>query len=69
MPSMQVMLNGHPHELPEGATLEDLLARAGLLGQRIAVELNLAVVPRSAYAERRLAQGDRVEVVHALGGG
>ncbi|GIX32963.1 MAG: sulfur carrier protein ThiS [Lysobacterales bacterium] len=69
MRAMQVMLNGHPRELPEGATIQDLLAREGLLGQRIAVELNFAVVPKSAYAERRLFPGDRIEIVHALGGG
>ncbi len=66
---MQVVLNGHPRELPEGTTLRELLAEEGLLGQRIAVEINFAVVPRSTYGERRLAEGDRIEIVHALGGG
>lgn len=67
--SMQVLLNGQPRELPEGTTLAELLAQEGLLGERIAVEINLVVVPRSAYQGRRLAAGDRIEIVHALGGG
>ena len=47
----------------------DLLARLDLTGRRVAVELNLDIVPRSQHDSTRLAEGDRVEVVHAIGGG
>ena len=47
----------------------DLLARQELTGRRVAVELNLDIVPRSQHAETVLKAGDQVEVVHAIGGG
>ncbi len=67
--SMQIQLNGEPYEMPLDATLSDLLGRLDLLGKRVAVELNLDIVPRSLHAVTRLAEGDRVEVVQAIGGG
>jgi sulfur carrier protein len=66
---MQIHLNGAAHELPEGTTIADLLERMELIGRRVAVELNLEIVPRSQHATSRLVEGDRVEVVHAIGGG
>ncbi len=59
----------NPLKLPDGATVADLLVLLQLAGRRVAVELNLDIVPRSAHAEHRLQPGDRVEVVHAIGGG
>ena len=66
---MQIQLNGEPREVPDGLVLAALLEQAGLAGRRVAVEVNGAIVPRSRHAERALADGDRVEIVHALGGG
>ena len=66
---MQIQLNGEPYELPAGESVADLLVRLDLTGRRLAVELNRDIVPRSAHAEHRLQPGDRVEVVHAIGGG
>ena len=57
------------HDLPDGLTVADLLVRLDLAGKRVAVELNLDIVPRSQHASTRLQDGDRVEVVHAIGGG
>ena len=51
------------------APLAELVERLELTGRRLAVELNLEIVPRSQYAETQLADGDRVEIVHAIGGG
>ncbi|MCI1008030.1 sulfur carrier protein ThiS [Pseudomonas oryzihabitans] len=66
---MQILLNGEFLELPDGATVADLLVRLDLTGRRVAVERNLDIVPRSQHATTALADGDRLEVVHAIGGG
>ncbi|MCQ4348645.1 sulfur carrier protein ThiS [Pseudomonas stutzeri] len=66
---MRIQLNGEAVELPEGQSVADLLARLELAGRRVAVELNLDIVPRSQHASTLLRDGDRVEVVHAIGGG
>ena len=66
---MRIQLNGEPFELPDGETVAALLARLDLVGRRVAVELNLDIVPRSQHADTTLSDGDNVEVVHAIGGG
>lgn len=66
---MLIQLNGDSLELPDGQYVADLLARLELGGRRVAVELNLEIVPRSQFASTRLQDGDRVEIVHAIGGG
>ncbi|MFB8830679.1 sulfur carrier protein ThiS [Azotobacter salinestris] len=66
---MRIQLNGEPYELADGQTIADLLARLDLAGRRVAVELNLDIVPRSLHAATALREGDRIEVVHAIGGG
>ena len=65
---MQIQLNGEPFELPDAQSVADLLARLEL-GGRVAVELNLDIVPRSQHASTALKDRDRVEIVHAIGGG
>ena len=55
--------------MPAGCTLDQLLARMDMAGQRVAVERNEDVVPRSEYAATRLQDGDRVEIIRAIGGG
>ncbi|UUY09142.1 sulfur carrier protein ThiS [Pseudomonas sp. J452] len=66
---MHIQLNGEPFELPDGVTVADLLVRLDALGKRVAVELNLDIVPRSQHATTVLRDGDQLEVVHAIGGG
>lgn len=66
---MQIQLNGETFELPSDSTVADLLQRLELTGRRVAVELNLDIVPRSQHASVTLRDGDQVEVVHAIGGG
>jgi len=66
---MDIQLNGEPRTLASAATIADLLRIEGLADRRVAVEVNGAIVPRGAHAAHALADGDRVEVVHALGGG
>ena len=64
-----LLVNGEPRELPCGATLAQLVEALGLGGRRVAVAVNRDVVPRSAFAGRPLAGGDRVEILEAVGGG
>lgn len=66
---MLVQVNGERMELPDGATIATLIERLTLTGKRLAVEVNEDIVPRSQHPEFSLNEGDRVEVVHAIGGG
>lgn len=66
---MRIQLNGEAFELPDGETVAGLIGRLDLAGRRVAVELNLDIVPRSQHASTALKDGDRVEIVHAIGGG
>ena len=66
---MRIQLNGESFELPDGETVSALLTRLELVGRRVAVELNLDIVPRSQHESTILSDGDQVEVVHAIGGG
>ncbi|PTQ72902.1 sulfur carrier protein ThiS [Pseudomonas sp. GV071] len=66
---MRIQLNGESFELADGQTVADLLVRLDLTGRRVAVELNLDIVPRSQHGETVLREGDTLEVVHAIGGG
>ena len=66
---MTVYLNGEAREVPEGLTLAGLLEWLKLPGDRVAVERNLAIVPRDRWKETRMEAGDRLEVVHFVGGG
>ncbi|MFC7290773.1 sulfur carrier protein ThiS [Hirschia litorea] len=66
---MQLILNGSPQEVPDGATLGQFLAELGLPEKGLAVERNLEIVPKSAYDSTRLEAGDRLEVIQFVGGG
>ena len=65
---MQIVLNGQPRMIEPGTTLSALVASLDLGGRRMAVEINEEVIPRSEYAGLVLGEGDRVEIVHAVGG-
>ena len=66
---MEIVLNGKPHVVDGPISVADLL-RVELLGERrVAVEVNGEIVPRGSHANRMLQPGDRIEIVHALGGG
>lgn len=66
---MRIHCNGEPREVCESLSIAELLVELGLADRRVAVELNLDIVPRSQHADTRLRDGDRLEVVHAIGGG
>ena len=66
---VNVVVNGRPCELPDRLTIAELLRRLELPQRGVAVEVNLAIVPRTRHAEHVLADGDRLEVVSLVGGG
>jgi sulfur carrier protein len=70
--SLTVVLNGQSRQfdtLSQSANLEQLIGELGLKGDRVAVEHNGEIVPRAGWAEKVLNPGDRLEVVHFVGGG
>ncbi|MGQ0629105.1 MAG: sulfur carrier protein ThiS [Phycisphaerales bacterium] len=69
LPIMKVTVNGHPHELPEGANVPALLQAIGLAKAVCAVEVNRTLVPRPRHETTALKEGDAVEVVALVGGG
>ncbi|MGC3873898.1 sulfur carrier protein ThiS [Halomonas sp. GXIMD04776] len=66
---MQIQLNGEARAFERASTVSELINSLGLAGRRIAVEVNEEIVPRSQHAALYLSDGDRVEIVHAIGGG
>jgi len=66
---MEIIVNGEQRQVPDTYTAAQLVEAMGLSGQRIAMEVNLEIVPRSTYESHTLQPGDRIEVVHAVGGG
>ena len=66
---IRILLNGAPREFTAPLTFAQLLDELSLAGRRLAIERNGEIVPRSRFGEARLANGDRIEVVVAVGGG
>lgn len=66
---MKIQLNGEPREIAVGTTLSALLEVLEMGQQRIAVEINLNIIPRSQHAETILQADDKIELVRAIGGG
>lgn len=66
---MDIIVNGEPRQVAAPYTVTDLLRDLELTGRRLAVEVNTCIVPRSLHGEHQLQAGDRVEIVHAIGGG
>ena len=64
-----VSINGATRQLPDSTSVAALIEEMGLTGKRIALERNGEIVPRSSFAAQRLADGDKLEVVVAVGGG
>jgi thiamine biosynthesis protein ThiS len=67
--TITIEVNGEPRQVPDGASVATLLGLLNLAAPKVAVERNLEIVPRSAWDTTRLAPGDRLEVVHFIGGG
>lgn len=69
MTGLQIKLNGEKKEVEDGATLQALIERLDLAPERLAIEHNFDVVRRADWPSIKLKEGDRVEIVHFVGGG
>jgi sulfur carrier protein len=66
---ISVFVNGEARRFAQPLTCAGLIAELGLAGKRVALECNGEIVPRGRHAEQRLAEGDKIEIVVAVGGG
>jgi len=66
---MILTINGESRDFPDGVTLAALVAQLGMKADRVAVELNLEIVPRPQWESTVLKNGDKLEIVHFVGGG
>jgi len=66
---VEITVNGELHKVPEGSNIVQLLEAMDQVGQRLAVEVNLEIIPRSLHEQYVFKENDRVEIVHAIGGG
>ena len=66
---MTLNINGEQRDFPDGLTVATLVAQLGMKPDRVAVELNLEIVPRTQWDTTALKHGDKLEVVHFVGGG
>jgi thiamine biosynthesis protein ThiS len=66
---MQLTINSERRDVPDGLNLAALVADLGMKPDRVAVELNLEIVPRANWDSTQLKNGDKLEIVHFVGGG
>ncbi len=66
---MKIQLNGQDREFDTPLSVTSLIEHLGMKEDRVAVELNRNIVPRDQWSGTRLADGDRLEIVHFVGGG
>lgn len=66
---MNLVINGQPTDFTPPLTLAGLLQKLGMKSDRVAIELNRSIVARDQWTETGLADGDRLEIVHFVGGG
>ena len=67
--SLTLHINGEAREFPGGLTLAALVEQLGMKGDRVAIELNREIAPRDRWGSVELHDGDRLEIVHFVGGG
>jgi thiamine biosynthesis protein ThiS len=66
---VQIQINGESRTTPPDTTIADLLRELEIRSERVAVELNLEILDRSDFGQRRLKEGDRIEILSFIGGG
>lgn len=66
---MKILLNGNELDLEQGTTLKQLIEIQGLAGKRLAAEVNREIIPKAEHESLQLNEQDKVEIVHAIGGG
>ena len=66
---VNLLVNGENVELPDNANIKDLIEHLDCQDQRIALEVNEAIIPKSAHEEFLLSDNDKIEIIKAVGGG
>ena len=66
---IRIVVNGETREVPEGLGVPALLSHLGLPPDRVAIERNLEILPRSQWPATAVQAGDKYEIVHLVGGG
>jgi thiamine biosynthesis protein ThiS len=66
---MELFVNGEKRSWADSVSLAQFIETLGMKGDRVAVEVNREIVPRAQWAETQLHEGDRLEIVHFVGGG
>jgi len=66
---MQILLNGEMRQIKDNCNIAALIQELNLEKKRLAIEVNLEIIPRSQFATHILAEGNKVEIIHAIGGG
>jgi sulfur carrier protein len=66
---MKIVLNGDILETESGCTVDSLLLKLGISRDRVAIELNAEIIPKASYDIQLLSDGDKIEIVHFVGGG
>ena len=67
--TIEITVNGESQRVAAQSSVTDLIALLDLTAQRLAIELNLSILPRVTWADTRLQDGDKLEIVHFVGGG
>ncbi len=66
---MELVINGKTEQLPDGISAAQLIERLGLVNERLAMEVNREILPRSRFDSHCFQPGDEIEIVRAIGGG
>jgi sulfur carrier protein len=66
---VEILVNSKKISLPEDSNIEELIVHLGFQNQRIAIEINESIIPKSKYSSFLLKDLDKVEVINAVGGG
>jgi len=66
---LTIVVNGNQTDIPDSSTISDLIKQLGLNAERVAVERNKKIVRRAEWGSTAISEGDRLEVVHFVGGG
>lgn len=68
-PNIEIIINGEPRDIASELTVTELVTELALTPQRVAIEYNLMILPRKIWDETKLKAGDKLEIVHFVGGG
>ncbi len=67
--TIEITVNGEARQITNDASVTDLVTSLELTAARLAIELNLSILPRNSWATTKLQNGDKLEIVHFVGGG